>query len=110
MVEFLQQYGVAIIAAAIVGGASAFIFIKYPQKIKEWLVYACAQAELYLGSGTGMLKLRAVYDMFISQFPVFSKFVSFSTFQAWTEEALVTFKEWLKDNSVQELFEKGDKE
>lgn len=108
MVEFLQQYAPLICSSVILAALLSYVWIRYPHKIKEWLVYACAQAELALGSGTGMLKLRFVYDMFISQFPMFSKFISFSTFQAWTEDALVTFKEWVKSNNSQELFGEGE--
>ena len=108
MVEFLQHYGILIGIVILLTGALIYVGIKHPKKIKEWLVFACAQAELSLGGGTGMLKLRLVYDMFISQFPVFSKIISFNTFQKWTEEALVIFKEWLENNTIQELFNEGD--
>jgi membrane associated rhomboid family serine protease len=108
VIEFLEQNGIFIGASVILAALITYACYKHPQKIKEWLVFACAQAELALGSGTGMLKLRFVYDMFISQFPMFSKFISFSTFQAWTEDALVTFKEWVKSNNSQELFGEGE--
>jgi hypothetical protein len=108
VIEFLEQNGIFIGASVILAALIAYVSYKHPQKIKEWLVFACAQAELSLGGGTGMLKLRLVYDMFISQFPIFSKLVSFATFQAWTEEALVTFKEWVKNNNSQELFGEGE--
>lgn len=76
-----------------------------PQKVKQWLLYACAQAEAYFGSGTGILKLHMVYDMFVGKYPVFSKFISFNRFQKWTEEALETFKEFLsKNEKMQALF------
>lgn len=108
MIAFLEQNGIFIGASIVLIALIAYICYKHPQKIKEWLVFACAKAELSLGSGTGMLKLRLVYDMFISQFPIFSKLVSFATFQAWTEEALITFKEWIKNNNSQELFDEGE--
>lgn len=105
MIEFLQQYWLLIVFALAAVGTLAYIIIKEPQRIKQWLIWACAQAELALGSGTGMLKLREVYDMFITQYPIFSKIIPFSVFQKWTEEALLIFKEWLVNNAaVQEMF------
>lgn len=93
----------------ILGGIYAIFIAKTePQKIKEWLIFACAQAELYLGSGTGVLKLRKVYEMFIAQYPIFSKFISFEKFQEWTEEALIKFKEYLEKNErVKAFFEEN---
>lgn len=108
MLEFLQNYGIFIIIALIASGIFTLIAIKEPQKIKEWLIWACAQAELSLGGGTGMLKLREVYDMFITQYPIVSKFVPFSIFQKWTEESLVIFKNWVANNMTQTLFPGDD--
>lgn len=61
-------------------------------KVKEWLKYAVAEAEKFLGSGTGQLKLRHVYDMFIETFPVFSKLLPFPIFSKMVDTAL----EWLR--------------
>lgn len=112
MTEFLQ-IGIPCILAAVAAGIVAYLFINYPQKVKEWLVWACAQAELALGSKTGMLKLREVYDMFMTQYPIASKFIPFSVFKKWTEDSLIIFKEWLVNNAAaQELFggEKDEEE
>ena len=77
-----------IIAAVAVGGYFLYVFIKMPTssqlaKMKEWLLYAVTKAEKELGSGTGQIKLRYVYDMFIAKFPYFSAIfviISFSSF------------------------------
>lgn len=69
-------------------------------KVKEWLKYAVVLAEKELGGGTGQLKLRQVYDMFIERFPVFSKFVSFSTFSQWVDLALEFLREQLEKNEA----------
>ena len=112
MLEFLQQYWFYIAIILIAVGVTIYTAIKEPKKIQEWLVWACAQAELTLGSGTGMLKLREVYDMFLTQYPIISKFISFSTFQKWTEESLLIFKDWVSNNDIQNLFpgEKNEEE
>ena len=68
------------------------------EKVKKWLEYAVTQAEKDLKSGTGQLKLRQVYDMFIERFPVFSKLVPFSVFSLWVDEALVFLREQLEKN------------
>lgn len=62
-------------------------------KALEWLKYAVAKAEQDLGSGTGQLKLRKVYDMFIDKFPAFSTVLPFTIFSKLVDVAL----EWLDD-------------
>lgn len=61
-------------------------------KVKEWLKYAVVEAEKYLGTGTGQLKLRAVYDMFVEAYPVFSKILPFAIFSKMVDDAL----EWMR--------------
>lgn len=82
-------------------------FLKLPtdkqtEKIKQWLIWACIEAEKALQSGTGQLKLRQVYDMFCAV-PVFSlvaKVISFETFSDLVSDALVEVKEMLVNNKV----------
>lgn len=105
---FLQNketlFGLLVLAFLFLGA----VFIFYPKKIKEWLIWACSQAELVLGSGTGMLKLREVYDMFTKQYPLIAKIVPFSVFKKWTEQSLKVFKDWLQNNpQAQEMFGGG---
>lgn len=61
-------------------------------KAIEWLKYAVTVAEEHLGSGTGQLKLREVYDMFLEKFPMFSTLVPFPVFSKLVDVAL----EWLE--------------
>ena len=68
------------------------------QKVKEWLKWAVTTAEKELGSGTGQLKLRQVYDMFLERFPVFSKLVPFSVFSYWVDCALEFLRQQLENN------------
>lgn len=88
MVEFLQNYWFIVLCAIVGISYIVYVFVSEPKKIKEWLVYACLQAENELGAGAGELKLRKVYDLFVSKFPVFSKFVSFERFKNWIKIAL----------------------
>lgn len=71
---------------------------KQTEKIKKWLLYAVTKAEAELGSGTGELKLRHVYDLFLTRFPMLSKFLSFELFSKWVDEALESMKEMLNRN------------
>lgn len=99
----------AAMAAAGVIGLAIGKFLRLPsaeqrEKVKEWLLWAVVQAEAELGSGTGQLKLRQVYDVFVQRFPAVAKAISFDTFSAWVDEALDEMREMLKQNqAVQEL-------
>ncbi len=78
-------------------------FVKLPTKeqiakIKEWLLYAVTEAEKELGGGTGQLKLRQVYDLFVQRFPAVAAVVSFDTFSLWVDEALEQMRELLEQN------------
>ena len=108
-----ENWYIIVIAAAAVAVIIALIikFFKLPResqitKIKEWLLYAVTEAERELGGGTGQLKLRYVYDMFITKFPYLVKFVSFEMFSHLVDEVLEKFREMLKTNkSVQQYVE-----
>ena len=103
---FLATYWYLIVAAiAIIAVASIkiYIWIKTPgkdqlNKIQEWLVWAVAQAEKELGSGTGQMKIKYVYDLFISKFPAIAIFIKYDTFVQMVDKALEEFKELLSSN------------
>lgn len=79
-------------------------------KIKQWLLLAVTTAEKELGGGTGQLKLRYVYDMFVQRYPVAAQIVSFDTFSLWVDEALENMKRMLKDNREAAEYVKGGTE
>lgn len=88
---------VGFIAIITVVSLYVYKFFKLPtnkqiSNIKEWLKYAVTIAEKELGKGTGQLKLRYVYNLFIEKYPDISKIVTFEVFSNWVDEAL----EWLK--------------
>jgi hypothetical protein len=68
------------------------------ESLKEWLLFAVVSAEKEFGSGTGQIKLRYVYDKFVTKFPWLSKVISFSTFSTFVDEALDKMKDILADN------------
>ena len=76
------------------------------ENIKEWLKYAVTVAEKELQSGTGQLKLRMVYDMFITNLPEIVRFIPFEEFSMWVDEALEWMKGQLQNNkSIKNLVE-----
>lgn len=74
------------------------LYIIFVGKVEEWLKWAVTEAEKYLKSGTGQLKLRKVYDMLITQFPVFSKILPFWLFSNLVDNALKWLDEQLEKN------------
>lgn len=75
---------------------------KQREKVKEWLIWACIEAERALQSGTGQLKLRQVYDMFcaVPAFTWVAKLISFELFSEWVSDALATAKEMMINNKA----------
>jgi len=69
------------------------------EKVKEWLKWAVSQAEKDLGSGTGQLKLRTVYNMFIQSFPWVARVITFSVFADMVDKALDWMDDQLKNNA-----------
>ena len=96
-----------IVAIVIIATLFIVLAIKQPKKVKEWLLYAVIEAEKELGSGTGPVKLRSVYDMFITKFPKLSVFISFNTFSEWVDVALDYMEELLTDNKDVKAIIKG---
>lgn len=75
--------------------------------VREWLIFATSLAEKELGGGTGPLKLRSVYDMFLSKFPWMAKVITFERFSGLVDEALPAMKELLKNNSAVQNYVNG---
>lgn len=77
------------------------------QKIKEWLLWAVTDAEREFGGGTGQIKLRSVYDMFVVRFPGMAKVISFSRFSELVDEALVRMRKMLAENAAAQEYVSG---
>ena len=105
--EFLANYWPAIVGIIIVIAFAAFVIRKFlllPRegqiaKVKEWLLWAVTQAEKELGGGTGQIKLRYVYDMFVIRFPYVARFITFELFSKMVDQALDKMRELLETNS-----------
>lgn len=76
-------------------------------KVREWLLFAVVEAEKHLGSGTGKIKLRFVYDMFVSKFKYLSLVISFEQFSLLVDEALEEMKNIAKNNTSVSNYIKG---
>lgn len=80
--------------------------INQRKNIKEWLLYAVISAEKNLGSKMGQVKLRQVYDEFITTFPVVSRLVTFNIFSKMVDISLEEMKKILNSNKkVKEYIE-----
>ena len=96
-----------IVAIALVCGIIWFVKLPKDKKIaniKEWLKFAVVDAEKELGSGTGQLKLRMVYNMAVKQFPFIVQLIPFDTFSGWVDEALDWMKDQLAENKVTQSY------
>ena len=101
-----------LIIIAIGAGAAIYNFIKLGRErqienIKEWLVFACLEAEKLLGSKTGQVKLRYVYDLFVSKYKFMSYIVTFETFSEWVDESLVNVRNMIETNDAVRKIVKG---
>lgn len=76
-------------------------------KVREWLLWAVTDAEREFGSGTGQIKLRSVYDMFVVRFPTVSKLISFEFFSNMVDEALVEMRKLIETNKAVQAYVSG---
>ena len=100
---------VSLLVLVAVGVIGTYTFLCYPtekrkKKIKEWLLYAVTIAEKELGGGTGKIKLRTVYDMFLTKFPWVSRMLSFEKFSQLVDESLVDMRAILDTNEAVKEF------
>lgn len=98
MFDFIINYWSHILIGALfVAGIVSFI-VNQRKNIKEWLLYAVIEAEKELGSKTGKIKLRQVFDWFVNTFPVMSKCISFNAFSSLVDMALMEMEKILATN------------
>ena len=91
------------VVIAIVVAVKKFVGLPTEQQIeslKEWLRWAVTEAEKELGSGTGQLKLRRVYDLALEKFPWIARLVPFEEFSMWVDEALLWLNKQLESNKA----------
>lgn len=71
------------------------------KKVKEWLLFACVEAERDFGSGKGQLKLRYVYDMFVEKFGIIKYIVTFEEFSKMVDEVLESAIEFFENRQIE---------
>lgn len=114
--QFVIEYWYIIVALAAVVAAAGMAIRHYfglpsteqMAKIREWLVWAVTSAEKELGGGTGKLKLRRVYDLFVTRFPWLAKSVSFEVFSLLVDDALEDMREMLENNMAVKAIVNGE--
>ena len=113
--QFIIENWQVLLLSIIVGagaGFGVFYFIKNGTasqlaNVKEWLVWAVTGAEKELGGGTGQLKLRQVYDLFLVRFPKLACAISFEQFSKLVDEALDVMRRMLQSNTAVQAFVSG---
>ena len=86
----------------IIGGIVAVFLIAFTMWMmgfKNWLVWAVSEAEAVLGSKTGQLKLRYVYDLAVVRFPIMAKVIPFAIFSKLVDAALDVMRDMIENNT-----------
>lgn len=118
MKYIVENWFVIVGVMAVVAGTGYAVhaFTKMPsdkqlKKVEEWLLYAVTEAEHELGSGTGQIKLRYVYDMFVSRFTWIAKKITFESFSLMVADALKQMEKMLQSNAALKkwVLKEGDK-
>lgn len=116
MMDYILENWFLILAALAVTCMSIYVVVDFSRKpraeqikqVREWLLWAVTQAEKELGGGTGQLKLRYVYDLFVQRFPWLSKIVTFDWFSNLVDDALVDMREMLEKNENVKAIVEGE--
>lgn len=101
----MENIAVIIGICCVIGvvGFGIYQFIKLEKDkqleiVKEWLLLAVVEAEKKLGGGTGQIKLRYVYDMFIEKFKFLALMITFEQFSIMVDMALDRMRLMLSSN------------
>lgn len=110
--EFLIENWYIILAAMALGALAVVAVVRFfrlprekqMENVRQWLLGAVTAAEKELGGGTGKLKLRQVYDAFLTKFPWLAPVIPFEQFSGLVDDALEEMRKLLEDNkAVQQL-------
>ena len=110
--EFLIENWYIILAAMALGALAVVAVVRFfrlprekqMENVRQWLLGAVTAAEKELGGGTGKLKLRQVYDLFVTRFPWLAKTVSFELFSSLVDDALDEMRDMLDKNEAVKAF------
>lgn len=111
----IDNWYIIIAAMAVLAGAgiAVYRYLHLPseeqlEKVRQWLLRAVTEAEKELGGGTGKLKLRTVYDAFLTKFPWLAPIISFQKFSGLVDEALDEMKAMLESNKAVKAYVNGE--
>jgi hypothetical protein len=107
----MWDYIIYIAVIIVIGVALCYFFnlekAKQLEMVQQWLLLAVIEAEKALGNGTGQLKLRFVYDMFLTKFKFLSKLISFEQFSILVDQALDVMRTMISNNKqIQDYIKK----
>lgn len=112
---FIENWYIILAALAVLAaaGIAAYRYFNLPseeqlEKVRQWLLKAVTEAEKELGGGTGQLKLRTVYDAFLTKFPWLAPVISFSRFSQLVDEALEEMRKMLAKNMAVQAYVSGE--
>lgn len=105
---FVVLFAVLAVAIAVFWRITGFPTKAQINKVREWLLYAVTMAEKDLGGGTGKLKLRQVYDLFVQRFPWVAKVITFEYFSSLVDEALEQMHAMLDTNTAVAALVQGE--
>jgi hypothetical protein len=101
MEDIILVLGIVIFVSLIGVAVCYFLRLEKSKQLdmmQEWLLLAVVQAEKELGGGTGQIKLRYVYDLFLSKFSFLSKIITFNQFSSLVDMALMKMNDMLQGN------------
>ena len=112
MIDYYMIIIMIIVVVGLVAAAIKFFRLTKDQQIrniKEWLLIACLEAEQLLGSKTGRIKLRYVYDLFVTKFRFMAYIISFEQFSLLVDEALDVMRDLIETNQAVKAIVESDK-
>ena len=95
----ILYYSIGIVVIITLAWCAYKIKLVSMNQIKNWLLWAVLEAEKNFGNGTGVLKLRYVYDLFICRFSLLSRLISFEYFSSLVDMSLCEMKTILLHNN-----------
>ena len=105
---------VGLIAVCAAGGYAVYVFVKMPSDKQlnksERMAALCSHKgrKRNWGGGTGQIKLRYVYDMFVARFTWLARVISFEAFSMMVDEALERMKKMLESNKAMQTLVSGE--
>ena len=114
--EFLIENWYIILAAMALGALAVVAVVRFfrlprekqMENVRQWLLGAVTAAEKELGGGTGKLKLRTVYDAFLTKFPWLAPVIPFEQFSGLVDDALVEMRKLLADHQAVQQMVSGE--